>query len=113
MDKALILLMLLSGCAANAPIDKAIGRSEFTVRVDVQEAQFVDDVCRSVVAATVADQDTTFLKAGTSANGCSVWNRDERRLDMYVVEPESVNDAKWFSVIGHELWHGVRGKFHD
>jgi hypothetical protein len=115
-----LLTWLLVGCATVAEekqgtaVNKSTTRNEFTVRVDVQERQFVDDVCKSVfeAVARVADAESLPPPRGERSRGCSVWNRDERRLDLYVVEPEYVEDTQGFAVIGHELWHGVRGKFH-
>ena len=99
---------------SRTPLNKSTTRNDFTVRIDVQEAQFVHDVCLSVLAS-VAQRGNTLVQQPPPQNtihGCSVWNEAERRLDLYVVEPDYVEDEKAFGRIGHELWHGVRGLFH-
>lgn len=130
---AIAMALALSACATTAPvhtddakrqdalrqygtpISKAVTRNDFTVRVDVQEAQFVHYVCVSVFADIVkrsVDADVAPIAQGAQVRGCSVWHRDERRLDIYVVEPQYIEDLQGFATIGHELWHGVRGAFH-
>lgn len=106
------------------PLLKPTGRSEFIVRIDLQAADTVDDTCRSLYDSTRAVDAPAV--PNIRSRGCSVWhNVDERayaidaagryplgRLDLYVVEPVFIEDTTGFAIIGHEVWHGMRGPFH-
>jgi hypothetical protein len=44
--------------------------------------------------------------------GCSTFDDQTNTLTIWVRPPRYVGDDERFAIIGHELWHGVAGRFH-
>lgn len=103
-----ILMAALAGCAGTygggygfEPIRPTVYRNEFLVRIHIRTLKTIDAECLHQGVITV-----------NALAGCTKFDEAANRLDMWVVEPRSVDDIEGFAVIGHELWHGARGKFH-
>lgn len=101
-----LLAALLAGCASpSTPIDKRVGRSEFTLRVQTIARTDTHPVCAQVGGALLPIRHVQI-------NGCFQWDDSRQRCTIWVAEPEFVEDHRAMAVIGHEVWHCVRGLFH-
>jgi hypothetical protein len=102
----MLLAALCGGCASpSTPVDKRVGRSEFTLRVQLMDRGDAHPVCAQVVRALMPLRDRQI-------NGCFEWDDARQRCTIWVVEPEVVEDQHRMAVIGHEVWHCVRGLYH-
>ena len=95
-----VFVALLLGCAAE-PLRPDVQRSEFMVRVQQLTPSEVQSVC---IQRGVAKQRNETIV------GCSEMLLGT--LTIYVTPPSHTRDEAAFAVIGHELWHGVAGRFH-
>lgn len=103
---SMLLAALIAGCASpSTPIDKRVGRAEFTLRVQLMDREDAHPVCAQVVRAFLPMRDRQI-------NGCFEWDDSRNRCTIWVVEPEVVEDLHRMAVIGHEVWHCVRGLYH-
>ena len=96
-----VLVLLVGGCSGT-PITPTANRTFFSVRLHVVPAGHVGMACVAIGAQAPVDR----------IAGCSQFNEKTNTLDMWVVEPSSLEDSHSFHIIGHEFWHGVRGEFH-
>lgn len=94
------ILALLQGCAG-APLIPDANRTEFMVRVWQLSPADVQSTC--LVMGGEKRQDELVV-------GCSQFSQGV--LTVYVTPPRDLHDDRAFQTIGHELWHGVAGKFH-
>ena len=84
--------------------DTGHGYSEFRLTVNPVAADAIDAVCSQILGSSAP--------RGYARAGCSRWDDYDRTLIIWVVEPGWLEDPA-FCVVGHEIWHGVRGNFHD
>lgn len=95
-----VLSALLLGCAAD-PLRQDVQRTEFHVRVHQLSSAEVQNLCLRLGVQKQQNE---------SVLGCSEMHMGT--LSMYVTPPSHQRDEAAFAVIGHELWHGVAGRFH-
>ena len=95
-----ISVALLLGCAAD-PLVPDIQRSEFLVRVHQLSSADVQNLCLRMGVQK---------RENETVRGCAEFYMGT--LSMYVTPPSHQRDEAAFMVIGHELWHGVAGRFH-
>jgi len=96
-----------AGCASPGmtPINKTVGRSEFTLRVQTIDKNDAHPVCAQIGGALLPIRHVQI-------HGCFQWDEGRNRCTIWVAEPEAVEDARAMAVIGHEVWHCVRGLYH-
>jgi hypothetical protein len=115
MKRLALLLVVLAaaGCASlekRTPLHPTAHREEFTVRIVALEPEQAGMAC--------AREHLIHGWAGrallpTEERGCSSFDPKANRLTMIVPSPRYLEDEERFFAIGHELWHGYAGHFHD
>ena len=86
------------------PLHPTADRSRFAVDIhEVASQAEMEAVCRRVGIQTV----------GARTCGCSDYDVHTNTLGLWLLKPRGVEDEASFATIGHELWHGKAGAYHD
>lgn len=103
---SLSLLFITQNGLAQTPLNKPTLNTSFKVQVYIiNETTDIQMVCIRNGAIPPP--------AGRRIVGCSQYDPQLQLLYIWVKEPKYLEDINAFNIIGHELWHGVRGSFHD
>ena len=85
------------------PLEQTVERREFSVRINVVDAEYIGNVCARLGATPMPQ----------SIRACARFHEKSNVLEMWVMPPRYLEDGERFSYIGHELWHGALGDFHS
>ncbi len=98
---AVVFAALLFGCSA-APLHEEFERNEVSLVTHVLPRENVRAVCADLSG------DLKLM-----ARGCARFSPGVPTCDIFIPEPRNQDDATAFTTIGHEVWHCLRGRFHD
>jgi len=80
--------------------------TEFTLKLVLLEQRQVRERCASLGVWGGR------IPTTASPVGCTVYNMETKHATIYASRPTALNDERT-TVLGHELWHVVAGKYHE
>lgn len=104
MRAAALIAVLLAGCASpEIPLKRDYEKQTVLVQLTVIPPERISSLC-----AGMAND------PGRQSGACARHSPDPARpCQIFAVEPRHLNDTWAFAALGHELWHCMRGSFHD
>lgn len=93
------VLMVSCGDQTVEPIKPTRNETSWTMTVNFIKESEIQDFCSK-------------LGVSYHANGCTAFNLETKHCNVYVVEPNYLEDQAKFTVLGHETLHCKYGKWH-
>lgn len=99
LNIVLALTLAMTGCTTTESYTPTRNDTNITVSVNYLSPEAVTKACAML---GVKDK-----------NGCSAFNLDTKRCTIYVSPQRFAHDTERLAIIGHELDHCVRGRWHN